>query len=580
MLGVATSEDGAAAVIAAVLLTMLLGMAALAVDIGSLQWTKRRLQAATDAAALAATYALSTGAANTDPQIWADSYLSRNGFAGALAAAPQVGIQCPDAALAVSARFTPTTDPGAICAGHPEFGTGPNAVRVTTRVQAPLFLGGLLLPGRSSVPVAATATAAQIPQAGFYAGTGLLGLDAGMVNAVLGALLGSNLNLDLASYNGILHANLSALSFFQALATNLGVSAGTYGSLLQADATVQQVLQAEIDALNKVGSVTDVTAAVAGLTALRDQISGSPTLRLGDLFDLGVWNDLGLGSAEAPPALSATLNAFQLASLAAQVANGAHAVALPGATLGIPGIASITAAATVIEPPVGPPFAFGPVGVQVHTSQVRLQLNLQLLSLLSLGGLLGTAPVNLPVYVEVADGEARLSGISCGFEPATDARVTIDAQPAAVRAFIGTVDASGFDNFSVRPDVFPATLVNLAGLLTITGSAETDLGLGTPASLVFTPADIAAGTAQRVASAGMLGNLLQVLGSKLVLKVQLIGLGLDASALTASLTTLLQPVFAGLDPLVDGLLAALGIQLGYIDVTATGVRCGAPVLVD
>lgn len=578
MLRAAAGEDGATAVIAAVLLSLLLGMAALAVDVGSLQWTKRRLQAATDAAALAATYALSTGTAAPDPQSWADSYLSRNGFAGALAAVPELGIQCPDASLAVSARFTPTTDPAASCAGHPEFGTGPNAVRVTTRVQSPLYLGRLLLPGQSSVPVAATATAAQIPQAGFYAGTGLLALDGGMINAVLGALLGSNLTLDLASYNGILNANFSALSFFQALATNLGVTAGTYGSLLQSDATVQQVLQAEIDALNTMGGVTDVSAAVAGLTQLRDQITGSPTLRLADLFDLGVWNDLGLGSGEAPPALSATLNAFQLASLAAQVANGAHAVAIPGATLGIPGIATLTAATTVIEPPVGPPFAFGPVGVQVHTAQVRLQLNLQLLSALSLGGLLGAAPVNVPIYIEVADGEAKLTGIACGLNPATDAEVTIAAQPAAVRAFIGTVDASGFDNFSVRPDVYPASLVNLLGVLSITGSAETDLGSGTPTSLTFTQADIAAHTAQRVASTGMLANLLQVLGSRLVLTVQ--PLNVTTQPLTASLTTLLQPVFAGLDPLVDGLLAALGIQLGYIDVTATGVRCGAPVLVD
>jgi uncharacterized membrane protein len=41
----------------------------------------------------------------------------------------------------------------------------------------------------------------------------------------------------------------------------------------------------------------------------------------------------------------------------------------------------------------------------------------------------------------------------------------------------------------------------------------------------------------------------------------------------------LSPLAAALDPLVDGLLEALGVKLGYMDVTATGVRCGVPALV-
>jgi uncharacterized membrane protein len=79
----------------------------------------------------------------------------------------------------------------------------------------------------------------------------------------------------------------------------------------------------------------------------------------------------------------------------------------------------------------------------------------------------------------------------------------------------------------------------------------------------------------------MVSNLLQTLVNTLQLQVKItgLGLGLSQSVLTASLTTLLSPVAAGLDSLVDGLLAALGIRIGYMDVTATGVRCGMPVLV-
>lgn len=565
-------DDGAIAVIAALLLVVLLGFGALAVDVGSFYWTKRRLQAATDAAALAATYALPTPTPATDPTSWATDYLVRNGFGAGQLVSVQTGTYCPETTLAPAARFiVGATD----CAGFPGFGTGPNAVRVQTRIQAPLYLGKALAGGADGPQIGATATAAQISQAGFSAGTGLLSVNAGLINAVLGGLLGGSITLDAVSYHALLTTNISALGFFQALATNIGVSAGNYGSLLQSTVSVQQVLGAAIDALNQPGSV-----ATLALQSLQAQIVGSPDLALSSLFNLGIWQGLGIGAANPPPALQAALNVFQLATLSAQLANGAHALTIPASTLGIPGLADLSAIATAIEPPITPPFVFGPVGMEVHTAQVRLQLGLQLLNALSLGGLLGTAPVSLPIYIEIADGDARLSAISCGTNPATDAQVTISAQPAAARVFVGTIDPTAMTNFLTRPGVAPAALVNLAGLLQITGTAEVDLGSGSATPLVFTQSDIAAGSVKTVSSTGMLSNLMQVLGSKLVLHVTLLGAGLSTTPITTSLTTLLQPVFAGLDPLVDGLLTALGIRLGYLDITATGVRCGAPVLVD
>ncbi len=576
-------EDGAIAVIVALLMTMLLGMAALAIDVASFRLTQRQLQAATDAAALAGTYALTTDTGPTDPQTWVDKYLGLNYHGAGTAAAPnaQTGTYCPEAGLLPSARFTIGASD---CPGFPSLGSGPNAVRVASRTQSPLYLGRVLLPGTDSVGITATATAAQIPQGGFYAGSGLLSVNGGLINAVLSGVLGSNIDLDAVSYNGLLNANISALSFFQALATNIGVTAGSYGSLLQNSVSVQQVLQAEIDALNAPGSV----AAVA-LQSLQAQISGSPNLQLADLFDLGVWQSEGLDSGNAQTALQTTLNAYQLASLAAQVANGHNFVTVPVSTLGIPGVATLVAATTVIEPPVSAPFVFGPVGMQVHTSQVRLQLQLNLLAALPLGGSFGSAPVSLPIYIEIADGEATLTGISCGLNSATDATVTIAAQPAAARVFIGTVTPAAMSNFSARPTVSPAQLVNLLGILGISGQAELDLGSGTATPLTFSQADIAARTAQTASSTGMLANLLQVLGSHLTLTATpsaalspLLApvLNLLLPTIKAGLVTLLQPVFAGLDPLVDGLLAALGIRIGYLDVTATGVRCGAPVLVN
>jgi uncharacterized membrane protein len=578
-------EQGAIAPITALLMVALFGFGALVVDVGMFQLKRRQLQQATDAAALAATYTVSgTETTSTTASGWVSDYLTRNGFGDASFAPPVIGTYCPESSLAPAARFTAGATS---CPGYADLGTGPNAVMLSTSLPVPLFLGRVLLPGTSDVTVTASATAAQIPQAGFYAGTGLLAINGGLINAVLGGLLGANVSLTTVQYQGLLNTNISALSFFNALATNIGVSGGTYSSLLQSTVTVQQVLTAEADALNAPGSV-----AYAALNSLATSVPGSQTVSVGSLFDLGVWQDLGIGSSNPPPALSATLNAYQLATLSVQVANGQHAVTIPPANLGIPGVATVSVASTIIEPPVSAPFVFGPIGMTVHTAQVRLQLTLQLLSVLSLGGLLGSAPVSLPIYVEIAPGEAKLQAIACGYNPGTDATVTIAAASGAAAAYVGSVSPTAMTNYTTEPTVAPATLVNVLGLVTVSGSASVFVGSSPPTQPPnlsptltelppFTQTDITNATSQSIESTNMLSDLLQSLGNNLKLTGSLLGISLPStSPILSNLANLLQPAFAGLDTLVDELLSSLGIRIGYVDVTVTGVRCGRPVLVN
>jgi uncharacterized membrane protein len=54
----------------------------------------------------------------------------------------------------------------------------------------------------------------------------------------------------------------------------------------------------------------------------------------------------------------------------------------------------------------------------------------------------------------------------------------------------------------------------------------------------------------------------------------------DLAKLLNGIHSILDPIVKSLlDPLIDSLLVALGVKLGTIDVTVTGVRCGVPVLV-
>jgi uncharacterized membrane protein len=568
----AGGERGAVTLVASISMTVILGLAALVADAGALHLAKQRLQAATDAAALSATYPIAEGTGGS-PLSFAQSYLAKN-ISGASIVSAISGTYCPDSAASVSGRFTAGQTK---CANESDI-TAQNAVQVTANVVSPLYFGRVLTGGASET-LTATATAAQINEAGFYAGTGTASLNAGLVNAILMSVLpGSSINLSLAQYNGLLGANIDALAFMNALATNVGISSGTYNSVLTSSATVQQVIQSEIDALNTPGSVASVA-----LNTLKTDIVGSPRLTLSSLLDVGAWKDVGIGSVTEPSALSATLNAFQLASLTAQVANGASFANIPTTSLGVPGVATTTAAASVIQPPQGPAFAFSPVGVTVHTAQVRLQLNLQLLSALSVPSGLSvvSAPVNLPIYLEVAPGNAQLTGITCGFNPATDAQIQIQASSGLAKAYVGTVSKTVMSNVTNPVTVSPATLVNVLNLITVTGQGSASVGGSNLTNLTFNQTQIANLTPQTVGSTSLGGSLISSLGNSTTLSGTLLGISLaPASPTLKSLTSLLAPVFAGLDPIVDNLLAGLGIQVGTISVTATGVRCGAPTLVD
>jgi len=87
---------------------------------------------------------------------------------------------------------------------------------------------------------------------------------------------------------------------------------------------------------------------------------------------------------------------------------------------------------------------------------------------------------------------------------------------------------------------------------------------------------------QTTASTDMLSTLSSNLSNSLVLNVDASGLGLTvpAGSLISGLSSALTPVFQATDGLLDPLLTALGVRVGTMDVTATGVRCGVPALVD
>lgn len=601
-----SSDRGVVAPATAVMLAVLVGMVGLVTDTSVWYAQRRQLQAATDAAALAAApFAEDATAARNA----ADAVLVENGLDPADAVMTfATGQFCQDQAS--GQRFATGGCPDAI-------ETAANAVRIETGLGSPLFLSRLFTPGTTTERrINTVATAARINQAGIQAGTGIAGLNAGLANAVLSALTGSTISLTALQYDGLLTTDVDALTFLDALATRVGVTGGTYGQLLQSSVGVRDVIAAQVSALAAQSQVASVSAAIAGLQALDSKIAGNPTIALGNLFDLGLWQTRQIGEAASTSALHAGINLMQLTSFSLQLADGNHLATVPAASIGVPGLASIRVAATAIEPPARPYFGFGPEGTQVHSAQVRLKLELEVLNLAPQLGV----GVRLPLYVEAASGDAQIEEISCSGSPNTDTQVSVAATGGVANIYIGAPSTDVMNNFSApvtASQIQPVRILNigLPGILTLadtsakahvtlgsTTAAATSLTFIQPSGTVTQPVlpglsgiigRPATGTLTgspvvraRATSAQLTGNLLGELADSLEVNACTIGL-LGACLLPVNLKgsqvgvlyTILDPVFTSLDGVIDGLLRTLGVQLGYVDVAVTGVRCGYPVLV-
>jgi uncharacterized membrane protein len=538
---------GAVAPMAALLMTSLLGFTGLAVDVGRLHLERRALQAAVDAAALSAAREPSAA------QGLAGSAMTRQGYGGAQRTVVS-GTYTDDPGLSVAGRFA---------AG----GTTPNAVRVTAQTQLPMALSRVLT-GQANTTVTATATAAHRPLAAFSVGAQTLGLDGGLLNQLLSALLGGSVNLDVVSYRGLANAQVGLLEFLDLLATRVGLNAGNYTDLLNSSVGLGALLDVAADVLN-----SSSASAATALEVLSQASAAGRSLVLGDLLSLAFNQSTPVGQYGADQSYTnLDLNALNLVQSAIQL-GGNQAVSLP-VGINIPGLATVGVQVRVIQPPQGlPGNALGQVGSSAWTSQIRVLLTVRLLELFQ-GGV-----VNVPLIVDVAPAEAELREISCQGEPGTDATATIRAHTGAVRAQIADITQAQFnDPASSFASAGPATILNVLGIVKVTAwSPPVTVGSG-QADMVFTQQDVSAAAVHSVTSGGILGSLLGSLRPQI--DVQVLGLGLGLGGLTSSILAVLTPVLSALDPLLDGLLSTLGVRLGQADVRVSGIRCGVTALVN
>lgn len=564
------ARGGNLATMAALVSPLFLAVAAFCVDTSSLFLERRQLQNMADLAAVAGASSLSQAddavlrqlrANGVDPVLMSGSY-DPSVVDGKTDDKTRVWVEkgnyFPDKNRAVENRFV---------AG----GANPDAVRVRLARPGNLYFGQSFI---DRPALGATGMAATKAEAAFSIGSRLLSLntDQSVLNGLLGGLLGTSLNLKLVDYNALAATDINLLGFLDKLAPKVGLTAGTYEQLLNTDVSVGMLatVLAEV--------VTNNPTAKAALGILgKDAAALAAKLPVGKLLGLGSIADASLGSASN---YNITANVLQLISAAAML-GGDHQLQL-GTGLKLPGVLAFKLDVAVGEPVQKTPFfTVGGAGTLVRTAQIRLLLTLEVGN----DGLVSyLANVHVPIFIDVASGEAELKSISCPQGPGS-ATVKLAVKPGLAGVYLGDTDIDLMKNFSKTPVVRKTAIATVkllvADIAELRGRVELPLGNPKQEIVTFTPADIAAKRIKTVGTNQLAGSLFVGLVKGLDLEVVLLGflpLPLPLSGLTQLLGTLLTPLGPTVDGLLFGVLDLLGVKIGQADVQVTGVLCQRAVL--
>lgn len=547
----ARSEQGTVAVITAIVMTVLIGFAAIAVDVSSFHYDSRRLQGAADLAAIAA----ASNTANATQA--ARATFTDNGRWTLNSLVVETGNYDPDPAKALAQRFVPNRQPI-------------NAARVQATAPSPVYFGHILREG-DNVQIAAAAIATRPAEAAFSIGSRLLSLEGGIINAILSQMLGGQVDLRVMDYRGLADASIDLLKFMDQLAVEADIKAGSYQDVLDANVKAGQILTAMAQTA-RADSNLDVAST---LESLASAINNTTAVDLRRMLDIGNTANAQIGTS-AQYGLAAAVNALQLVNALAMVANGTHQVDVNlGAT--VPGLTNTQFSLVIGEPPQNSSWiTVGEKGAFVRTAQTRLKLSVEVGGT----GLLAGTAIKLPIFIDVAYAEGRLSNITCGATPASH-QVTVATQPGILNAWVG--DVTNFTAVNDTPTVRPAMIVNALDLAKITASAHVSVGNMNAQNLVFTASDISEHRFKTAVTQNYTETLVSSLVGNLTLGVDLLGLpdllGLLTNQLKGLVRALLLPVTPVLDKIVYTALTTLGIKLGEADVAVHGVRCTNPVVV-
>jgi uncharacterized membrane protein len=391
--GVRSRQRGAIGAMAAGTLALALIFLLLAVDSGRLYLEKRKLQSIADTSALEAAGRGGSCTATTTANTYAVQNATRNGFTvvagdntrklvvtcGTLATnASNIRVFSADASKNDAIRVVATYS-------------------VVTSIAGgiwSLFNGGSL--GDQTTLTATAVAAMPAPLAALTIRSTAIVVDSNksiVLNALFSGLLGGNVNLSVAGWDGLTKTDISLLGFLDQLKVDLGLTAVGYTEVLGSTVAVSKLIQSAINVLDPTHTL-GATAVIAGLGTIKAAV-GTTNVVLGDVIKIA-------GGSDAS-ALTVTMKAFDLVQGFVQLANKGNGL-VASLPINLPGLAQITAKVQVLQPPqmsaIGNPAKAiapgqdpktGPNRIYVQTAQLRVFLSI------ALPGLDALAPVTSAV---------------------------------------------------------------------------------------------------------------------------------------------------------------------------------------
>ena len=517
-------------------MTMLIGAAALAVDVGSLYLDRRKLQGIADAAAMAA------AGRPGEERAAAERIIAANCDCGINIAALTVGTYTPEKAVAAEQRFT---------AG----GASTNAVQISLTRNRPLYFGRVLT-GKTDTVIRATATGVRRGYAAFSLGSRVAAVNGGLPNALLSGLTGSNINLSLMDYEALATTDIDLLAFSDALRTEIDAEVLTFGQTLDSHVTLPQVVSA-------LASASDGQAASA-LEHIADRALPRSLLP-SRAIDLGP----RASSIRIDPANPVKVNALSLLRAMLLLSSANRQVDLAVAS-SLPGGSGIDIALLIGEPPAHSPLiaVTDTNQVVVRTAQVRLKIDAKVQTPL--------ASVHVPVLAELGSASARIADIDCG--PNSSAAVSLAVVTSPAMLAIGTVDNADFQDMQRPLDPRSARVVKLP-LASVDAEAELVLSDLAEKQVAFSRSDIDDGRVKTVSSSGLVAGAAKSLSDRMDLRVNVLGIGLNLNALRAAVSDSVALAAPVLDTVIADIAGLLGVHVGQADARVNALRCGKAKLV-
>ena len=517
-------------------MTMLIGAAALAVDVGSLYLDRRKLQGIADAAALAA------AGRPGEERVAAERIIAANCTCVIRIETLATGIYTADPARLAEARFA---------AG----GASPNAVRITLAQDRPLFFGSFLA-GRPDSIIRATATGARRGYAAFSLGSRVAALNGGVANALLSGLTGSEVNLSVMDYSALASTDIDLLAFSEALRTEIDADVLTFGQTLDSQVTLPQVVSALARASD--GDAAPALERIADAALPRSLLPSR-------VIDLGP----RASSIRVDAANPVKVNALSLLRTILLLGSANRQVDLSLASE-LPGGSGIDVALLIGEPPADSPLiaVTDTNDVVIRTAQVRLKIDTRVATPL--------ASVHIPLLAELGSASARITDIDC--TPNSSAAVTLGVVTSPAMVAIGTVDDGDFADMRRPLAPAPARLVKLP-LVSIDAQAETTLSDLAEKPVAFSRGEIDDGTVKTVSSSGLVAGAAQSLSEDMELDVKVLGLGLNLGSLTRVVGDTVALAAPVLDGVLGDLTGLLGLHVGQADTRINALRCGRARLV-